>query len=168
MLDETLTAEDIAVCVKDTERRVLAQNEHCRSLCGDCVGQICRQGCMALFAADATHQWRDGGSRLYPNSCVHGGFFDVTLLCSGQRIVTLLQPLKARYDAALAWYRDKGLTRRETEVIALTIRGVSNSEICRRLSISLATLKTHLNNVYRKVRALGETPTFVPACRVPD
>ncbi len=168
MLDETFMAGEIAVCVKDTGQRVLMQNDHCRALCGEWVGQACTTGCMALYAADDAHQWRDWGSRLYPNSCVHGGFFDVTLLCSGQHIVTLLQPLKDRYEAALAWYRDKGLTRRETEVVALTIRGISNSEICRKLSISLATLKTHLNSVYRKLRELGQTPAFVPACRVPD
>jgi hypothetical protein len=32
----------------------------------------------------------------------------------------------------------------------------------------MATLKTHLNNVYRKLRERGETPAFLPACRLPD
>ncbi len=168
MLNETFTAADIAVCVKDAQKKVLMQNAQCRALCGDRLGQPCEIGCMQLYAADTERQWKDWGSRVYPNSCIHGEFFDVTMLCSAQHIVTFLQPLKDCYETALAWYRDKGLTRRETEVVALTIRGISNSEICSKLSISMATLKTHLNNVYRKLRELGEAPAFIPACRVPD
>jgi len=42
---------------------------------------------------------------------------------------------------------------------------VSNQEICESLSISKATLRTHLNNIYRKCRDLGEEPKFVPANR---
>ena len=67
---------------------------------------------------------------------------------------------------ALAYYREKGLTKRETEVVSLTIRGISNPEICKTLSISKATLRTHLNNVYHKFRDLGEVPEFMPANRV--
>ena len=77
-----------------------------------------------------------------------------------------VEPLKDKYEMALAYYRDKGLTRRETEVVSLTIRGVSNPEICDQLSISKATLRTHLNNVYRKFRDLGEVPAFMPANRI--
>jgi len=121
---------------------------------------------MELYAGDKTQQWKDWGSRVYKNSFLHGSFFDVTLLCSSESIITFLQPLKDRYEMALAYYRDKGLTKRETEVISLTIRGVSNPEICKSLSISKATLRTHLNNVYHKFRDLGEVPEFMPANRM--
>jgi ATP/maltotriose-dependent transcriptional regulator MalT len=168
MLDETFMDGEIAVCIKDTGQRVLMQNDHCRAICGDRLGQRCETGCMALYAADGAHQWKDWGSRVYRNSFIRGGFFDITLLESARNIVTFLQPLKGRYEAALEWYRDKGLTRRETQVVELTIRGASNNDICNRLSISMATLKTHLNNVYRKLRERGETPAFLPACRLPD
>ena len=49
--------------------------------------------------------------------------------------------------------------------MSLTVKGVTNPEICKTLSISKATLRTHLNNVYRKFRELGETPEFMPAAR---
>lgn len=155
----------MAVCVKDRNKRVLSQNDYCRELCGERVGETCETGCMELYAGDRTQQWKDWGSRVYKNACMHGGFFDVTLLCSTENIITFLQPLKDCYEMALAYYREKGLTKRETEVISLTIRGISNSEICKALSISRATLRTHLNNVYRKFRDLGEEPAFIPANR---
>ncbi len=165
VLEQSLEAGDVAVCVKDLDKKVLSQNEYCRKLCGDQQGKACETGCMELYASDNTGQWKDWGSRVYNNSFLHGNFFDVTLLCSAQNIVTFLQPLKDKYDMALDYYRDKGLTRREREVISLTVKGVSNAEICKSLTITRATLRTHLNNVYRKFRELGETPEFMPAAR---
>jgi DNA-binding CsgD family transcriptional regulator len=166
LLQQTLEASEVAVCVKDPQRRVLMQNEHCRGICGDRVGVVCDQGCMELHAADTGRQWRDWGSRVYRNSRIFGNFCDVTLLCSATHIITFLQPLREKYEAALAYCREQGLTRREVEVIALTIRGISNLDICEALSISRATLKTHLNNIYRKFRELGDIPEFIPANRV--
>jgi len=166
LLEEALEAGDIAVCVKDTQKHILMQNERCRQICGNHVGEACEQGCMELFARDRFQQWKDWGMRVYRNSLINGSFNDVTLLCSRERIITFLQPLRDKYEKALAYYREKGLTRRESEVIALTIQGSSNTDICECLSISRATLRTHLNNIYRKFRDLGETPEFIPANRL--
>jgi len=166
LLEQSLDAGEIATCVKDSEKRVLSQNDYCRKICGERQGEVCETGCMELYARDTRQQWKGWGSRVYKNSILHGSFFDVTLLCSAGNIITFLQPLKDKYDMALAYYRNKGLTRRETEVVSLTIRGVSNPEICEQLSISRATLRTHLNNVYRKFRDLGEVPAFMPANRI--
>lgn len=167
MLEESLQASHIAVCVKNGDKEVLEQNDLCRQICGDSVGETCERGCMELFAEDDVLQWKDWGTRAYKNSHIHGAFFDVTLLLSGKHIITFLQPLKDKYEQALAYYKEKGLTRRETEVVSLTIRGDSNVDICQALSISKATLRTHLNNIYRKLRDLGEEPAFIPTKRVP-
>jgi DNA-binding CsgD family transcriptional regulator len=166
LLQESLEASDIAVCVKDAQRKVLMQNDRCREICGDHLGRACEQGCMELLAGDRLQQWKDWGMRVYRNSLINGSFNDVTLLCGTDRTITFLQPLKDKYEKALAYYREKGLTRRESEVIALTIQGSSNTDICACLSISRATLRTHLNNIYRKLRDLGEMPEFIPANRI--
>ena len=44
-----------------------------------------------------------------------------------------------------------GVTDREREIILKVIEGKSNAEIARELFISLATVKTHLHNIYRKL-----------------
>ncbi len=165
ILEASLQRSDIAVCVKDPGKTVLMQNERCRDVCGDKLGEVCERGCMALYAEDGSQQWKEWGSRVYRNSFMNDSFYDVTLLCSAAHIITFLQPLKEKYETALAHYREKGLTKRETEVIFLTIRGISNPEICKRLSISRATLRTHLNRVYNKLRDLGETAEFLPTSR---
>ncbi|MFE0423753.1 response regulator [Streptomyces sp. NPDC058953] len=43
-----------------------------------------------------------------------------------------------------------GLTGREGEVLALIADGLNNTEIARRLFISTATVKTHINNLFAK------------------
>ncbi|MEN8107260.1 MAG: LuxR C-terminal-related transcriptional regulator [Pseudomonadota bacterium] len=166
MLAESLESANIAVCIKDSGKRVLMQNDYCHEVCGNQLGKLCEQGCMALYASDQGRQWQGWGTHVYRNSRINDSFHDVTLLCSAERIITFLQPLGDRYAMALDYFRGKGLTRRETEVITLTVQGVTNPDICQRLSISKATLKTHLNNIYRKFRDLGEIPEFIPAKRL--
>lgn len=46
-----------------------------------------------------------------------------------------------------------GITDREAEVIALVAEGLSNQQIADRIHVSLATVRTHLYNVFRKTGA---------------
>ncbi|MER6955367.1 MULTISPECIES: response regulator transcription factor [unclassified Streptomyces] len=48
-----------------------------------------------------------------------------------------------------------GLTTREVEVLMLIADGLSNPEIARRLSVSTATVKTHINNIFSKTGLNG-------------
>ena len=43
-----------------------------------------------------------------------------------------------------------GLTARESEVLLLIAEGLSNQEIARKLHVSTATVKTHINNLFAK------------------
>jgi len=47
----------------------------------------------------------------------------------------------------------ESLTERELEVLQLIAQGDSNQEIARRLVVSLATVKTHVNHVFAKLGA---------------
>ena len=51
----------------------------------------------------------------------------------------------------------EGLSERELEVLQLVASGRSNREIARELYISLGTVKTHINNTYRKLGVNSRT-----------
>jgi LuxR family maltose regulon positive regulatory protein len=55
------------------------------------------------------------------------------------------------------------LSERELEVLALIAAGESNREIAARLFISISTVKTHLNNLYRKLGAANRTQAVTRA-----
>ncbi|MEU6236447.1 response regulator transcription factor [Kitasatospora sp. NPDC047058] len=59
-------------------------------------------------------------------------------------------PAPARTPAASGGPLPDGLTAREAEVLALIAEGLSNTEIARRLFVSPATVKTHINNLFAK------------------
>jgi DNA-binding NarL/FixJ family response regulator len=56
-------------------------------------------------------------------------------------------------DAAGERVLPDGLTPREAEVLVLIAGGLSNAQICARLVVSPATVKTHINRIFAKIGA---------------
>jgi LuxR family transcriptional regulator, maltose regulon positive regulatory protein len=57
----------------------------------------------------------------------------------------------------------EALSERELEVLALVAAGKSNLEIAGSLFVSLSTVKTHINNLYRKLGARSRTQAIARA-----
>ena len=55
------------------------------------------------------------------------------------------------------------MSARELEVLALMAAGESNQEIAARLFVSISTVKTHLNNLFRKLGAANRTQAVARA-----
>jgi len=72
---------------------------------------------------------------------------------SGRNIEKVLNESKESQKADLPqmWAEQFGVTKREIEVIQLTLPGFTNQEIADQLNISLATVKTHLYKIFQKV-----------------
>jgi DNA-binding NarL/FixJ family response regulator len=71
-----------------------------------------------------------------------------------QHVVAALQPaLTARGGLRLAEPADDLLSAREREVLACLAQGRSNREIAAALSVTLATVKSHLVRIYAKLEA---------------
>ncbi len=162
LLLTSLNEADMVLCIKDVNKQVLQQNIACKTLCGDREGETCLIGCMEIFAQDNNQQWNSWGNRTYPNSYLHDGYYDVTILSSEQHLTTILQPLAQKQAQAVEYYKNIGLSKRELQVITEVIKGSSNNDICQRLSISNATLRTHLNKVYAKVTDTGDSISHLP------
>ena len=58
------------------------------------------------------------------------------------------------------------LTERETEVLTLLARGKANKQIARDLFVALSTVKTHVNNLYRKLDISSRTQAALYAARI--
>lgn len=63
----------------------------------------------------------------------------------------------ALLDADRSGRPDLGLTRRETEILGLVARGMSNDQIADRLVLSVRTVEQHLANLYPKIGVAGRT-----------
>lgn len=166
ILEQAFLGSSMGVCIKDLSGKVLKQNKHCSKVCGNYMGKVCKVACMELYAEDETWQWNKWGSSVYSNSFVHNAYYDITLLCNEEHLVTFLQPLEKKHRIALSYYENLNLTKRETEVILYIIQGVSNQNIYEKLSISKATLKTHLNNIYKKADEKGVKLKYIPSNRL--
>ena len=55
------------------------------------------------------------------------------------------------------------LSERELEVLRLVASGMSNAEVSRALFVSLATVKKHINNIYRKLGTHNRTSAVARA-----
>ena len=68
-----------------------------------------------------------------------------------------------RAEAALA---SLGLTRRQTEVLALLLRGQSNKLIARALNLSVETIKDHVAAVLRSLNVSSRTQAVLAVSRI--
>lgn len=59
----------------------------------------------------------------------------------------------------------KPLSEREKEILQLIAKGVSNSEAARMLSVSKATIRTHLEHIYRKLEVTNRVEAVTEGIR---
>ncbi len=58
-----------------------------------------------------------------------------------------------------------GLTQRESEVLELMVKGLTNRSIARQLIVGEETVKTHVSSVYRKLETKDRAQTIAVALR---
>jgi DNA-binding NarL/FixJ family response regulator len=91
-------------------------------------------------------------------------------VAAGDVVVSDARPATHPLDAPdLRWpLRDRGLTARESEALALLVHGLSNREIAEAMYVSIDTVKTHLANVYRKLDVRNRAEAVGAALHDPD
>ena len=146
----------LGVCIKDQNREVLFQNECSQNTCGNLTGTICTKACMSLY-----HQMEEcaavsEGMKLFKNVDIDGSKVDAMIVNDGSQIMTFLYPLdetEDKFQKQAEFFEQRGLTRSEARIMQMVLQGMSNAQIAEKLFISKATLKTHLNNAYKKLPA---------------
>ncbi len=76
-----------------------------------------------------------------------------------RRVVVTMRTTTMHADA------DARLTQRETQVLRHVALGLSNKEIARSLSVSVETVKEHVQNILRKIKVSDRTQAAVWAVR---
>lgn len=72
-----------------------------------------------------------------------------------QAVVSKSETSEALFQAKL-----KTLSRKEQEVLALILAQKNNQQICDELFISLSTLKSHINHIYKKLEVGSRKEIF--------
>lgn len=146
--------KSIGVCIKDLEKNVVFQSQVSLDLCGNLQGRVCDKGCMNLYHQVEECSAISQGMKVFKNADIDGSKVDAMILNDGTQISTFIYPLdenQGKIEKQEKFLLERGLTKSETQIMLLVLNGLTNSQIAEKLFISKATLKTHLNNAYKKL-----------------
>lgn len=137
--------------MKSQDGTIVSQNETCREVCGHRLGETCAGVCIDGYEPKPGAERPPEGTSYFKDQSLHGEPCDVMLIDDLQHLTIVFYLLKDFQQKEIAYITSKfDLSKREMEVAELVIQGLTNKEIAKKLYISAATLKTHLNNIYRK------------------
>ena len=139
------------ICIKNTAQFVESQDELCKKICGDQTGKKCEKGCMEAFSQIDKEDSLRFGFHHFKNIEVDGQKIDAVVFFDGEELTTHMVPRKILSEKSLQTMLQQGLSAAELNVVRLMLDGLSNNEIAEKLFISRSTLKTHINNIYKKV-----------------
>lgn len=144
--------EGLIYCVKDENTKVLFQNEACIKRCSDLKDQPCAKGCMQFYSKLSPSTKNKNGFHFFEKRNIDGDNFDIAILRKPGLIVSYLHPAQDLTETSKKLLNTPTLTKREKEILSLRLeKGLTLNEIYKKLFISKATLKTHLNNINKKL-----------------
>ncbi|MCB9085063.1 MAG: helix-turn-helix transcriptional regulator [Bdellovibrionaceae bacterium] len=139
--------------MKSQDGTIVSQNETCVEVCGHRVGETCAGVCIDGYEGNPGAERASEGTSYFKDQSLHGEPCDVMLIDDLQHLTIVFYLLKDFQKKEIAYLKEKfELSKREMEVAELVVQGLTNKEIAEKLFISASTLKTHLNNIYRKTK----------------
>lgn len=151
--DMILSLNNLGICIKSKDTTVEYQNSKCEKICGNQLGQKCGKGCIAKLKADNSNQVFKSGFKLYRNLTIDSDNVESVIAQDGEKIITLLMNSRGIIQQQLDLIKKFNLSGAEMNILKKFLEGSSNSEIAKELFISKSTLRTHLNNIYKKLPA---------------
>lgn len=144
--------QHIGICVKTSDGFILERNDIITKACG----QFCNQLCIDQVKKSKGEKYKDklaGFNTFSKVTTQENKTADVMITAVGDKVITFLYPLDEQLEKNIKKYDDYKLTPSEKKVMSYIIKGLSNQDIADKLFISKATLKKHINNIYKKVPA---------------
>lgn len=139
------------ICIKDMNQIVKFQNKKCKHYCGNLLDEKCEKGCMDKYLRRPNEQSFEEGIVFKKNIKTNKDPMDALILNDGESITTLLIENKTRIKKQLELFKAYRLTKSEMNIIEKILTGLSNQDIASELFLSKSTLKTHMNNIYKKI-----------------
>lgn len=151
-MKETVQGSAVGLCVKDAQGLVTYQNEPCLQNCGNQMGQKCALECVANANLENKRVSGQEGLNYHSGTSINKNAVDAVMVkeTDGQQ-TTLFYPRKDSVEAQFEELSKYGLSKRESEILGLVLQRSTRKQIAEKLCISLSTLKTHLNNIYKKL-----------------
>lgn len=145
-VSKALNSVNIGVCIKDTKRKVLFQNDVSKQLCDDKAGQVCSLNCteMDKELKGICHTSMKNQLKFKDK------FVNAVFHKDGNQVTTFMFPSN-QIEVIFQKPEIQALSKREQEVVRMILMGLSNNEIAEKLFISRLTVKTHINNIYKKI-----------------
>jgi len=135
----------------------------------DDVGQLATRTKVIVLTASESVENAITAMQLGARAVVQKRFAVETLIEAIHAVAagSVWMPPKLQAEVAARWAvsGSKRLTSREAEIVRLVATGLRNAEIAERLSITEATVKTHLSNVFEKLEVRDRTELAVYALR---
>lgn len=145
--------QKFGICLKDQNKNVFHQNEICLKYCGNKLNQTCRMGCMENYNNEGP-LIINKGMTLVKNVNVNNQAQDSVIINDGTTITTIFYPLEDKeheIEYRLNELKKYDLTHSELDVLSMALKGFKRKEIAQKLFVSIATIKTHMNNIYKKL-----------------
>jgi DNA-binding CsgD family transcriptional regulator len=149
--EDKVTLDGVGVCVKSQSETVEFQNQPCIDVCGDQVGKRCEKGCMLRYSKGTTDEIFDRGFKLFKNVDTDGRVVDAVMISDGYNLTTLIYDKADVIKKQMEFINQFHLSKTELKVMEKFLQGHSNQDVASQLFISKATLRTHLNNIYKKL-----------------
>jgi DNA-binding CsgD family transcriptional regulator len=91
------------------------------------------------------------GFEVFRNVAVDGKTVDAVMIDDGEKLTTVLYDRAELIEKQLEVLKPFRLSKSEQVIAEKYLQGFSNADIAEQLFISRATLRTHLNNIYKKL-----------------
>lgn len=132
--DSVFDFDEMGVCIKDTSSsKVLFQNDLSKQVCGDQTSLECQVCGTASVVKIGEH------------ACEFSRF-----PASNDKTMSVFYLTDKQVQEFRELFQKSMFTEQEMAVGLLLLQHKTNPEICAELFVSLSTLKTHLNHMYRK------------------
>jgi DNA-binding CsgD family transcriptional regulator len=127
------------------------QNLVCENICGQLVGKVCDKGCVVKYQSGDDALIRTSDFKLFSNVQIDEHLIDCVIFENADQVITLLSDIEPHTKKQLGLLDEFKLTFTEKKIFRGYLEGFTVAQLAENNFISVSTIKTHINNVFKKI-----------------